>query len=147
MQTRVKLAGGLESNVRIINGLIGRREGIGKIVEDDVHPMNTIMRENFYGVPVKYVDLNSIMKVGEKIYLLKCDIEGAELQFLENYADLLGNVEAAVFELHPKICDSKKCIGLLKGAKLLQCDVLRQTEDFMVAYFRRQGDFSQNYLC
>ena len=38
--------------------------------------------------------------------LLKCDIEGAELLFLENYEDLLGKVRNAVFELHHEQCDT-----------------------------------------
>jgi FkbM family methyltransferase len=137
LQKRVILAGGLESNVTIISGLIGKREGVGKIAENDFHPMNTIMQGNFYGVQVKYIDLTSILEASEKIHLMKCDIEGAELQFIENYGDLLRNVESAVFELHPKVCDSNKCIHLLKSAKLVQYEVLRKTDDFIVAYFRR----------
>lgn len=137
LQTRINLADGVESQVSIINGLIGKREGFGKISETEFHPMNAIVHEGRYGVQVQYVDLSSFLEASEKIHLMKCDIEGSELQFIENYPDLLRNVESAVFELHPKVCDTNRCINLLKSAGFVHCELLRKTEDFMVAHFLR----------
>jgi FkbM family methyltransferase len=137
LQTRIYLSGGVERSVSIVHGLVGKREGFGKITENDFHPMSTIMREDPYGVRVKFLDLTTLLQAGEKIHLLKCDIEGAELQFIENYPDLLQNVESAVFELHPTACNTDRCIELLKSAGLVQCEFLRKTADLMVAHFLR----------
>jgi FkbM family methyltransferase len=137
LSARVKSTDDVETNVSIVHGLIGKREGFGKILENEFHPMNTIIHESNNGVQVKYIDLNSLLEAGETIHLVKCDIEGAELQFIENYPDLLRNVESAVFELHPKVCDTNRCIDLLKALGFVHCELLRKTEDFMVAYFLR----------
>ncbi|MGA7792911.1 MAG: FkbM family methyltransferase, partial [Candidatus Acidiferrales bacterium] len=137
LRRRIHLTEGVESSVSIVHGLVGKRSGSAKITENEFHPMSTIMHQDRYGVSVPYVDLNSVLATGKPIHLLKCDIEGAELQFIENYPDLLRNVESAVFELHPEVCDTDRCIHLLKAAGLARCEFLRKTKDVMVAYFLR----------
>ena len=137
LKKRINLAGGVESHVSIINGLIGKREGIGRISETEFHPMNSIVPEGGKGVQVRYINLGSLPEASEKIHLLKCDIEGSELQFIETYTDLLRKVESAVFELHPKVCDTDRCVHLLNEAGFVRYELLRKTEDFMVAHFLR----------
>jgi hypothetical protein len=54
-----------------------------------------------------------------------------------SFRTIPSSYESAVIELHPKLCDANKCINLLKSAELANYEVLRETEDFMVVYFRR----------
>lgn len=137
LETRIAQADDLSRSVRVIHGLVGKREGVGKIAEGDFHPMNTTMSEELGGVRVSYVDLAGVIPPGTRIDLLKCDIEGAELQFIENYGDLLKDVQSAVFELHPEICDTERCIQLLAAAGLTHQELLRKETDFSVVYFWR----------
>ncbi len=86
--------------------------------------------------PHQFIDLSILMeKVGE-IDLLKCDIEGAELLFLENYGDLLGKVRNAVFELHHEQCDTNKCRDILLKSGFRET-VLRATPTFSVNFMTR----------
>ena len=68
--------------------------------------------------------------------LLKCDIAGAELLFLENYEDLLGKVRNAVFELHHEQCDTNKCRKILLKSGFRET-VLRATPTFSVNFMTR----------
>jgi hypothetical protein len=52
----------------------------------------------------------------ETIDLLKCDIEGAELAFIERHADVLSRTRVGVFELHADRCDVEDCKRLLAEA-------------------------------
>ena len=100
----------LSENIRIVHGLVGERAGAGRIAEYDFHAMNTIISDKKAdGVEVNFVDLDELFGIDEVFDLLKCDIEGAELLFIENYVDLLRRVRAAVFELHHNMCDTEKC--------------------------------------
>ena len=137
LKKRLALAGNFSKNITVVHGLVGKREGRGRIREGDFHPMNSIMQSGPGDVQVKFVDLSKLIGESTLIDLLKCDIEGAELQFIENYMDLLKNVKAAVFELHPQLCDSDKCIQLLESTGLKQSKILRQTASFVVIHFWR----------
>ena len=107
---------GLSPCVNITHGLVGQRTGSGKIAKYDFHAMNTIVSgEEVSGDDVGFVDVETLLPPGEPVDLLKCDIEGAELMFLENYLSFLPRVRAAVFELHHKKCDTAKCMGLLRA--------------------------------
>jgi FkbM family methyltransferase len=123
--------------VRLIQGLVGRRAGTGRLHESAVHVKNTIISGgNGGGTAVNFVDLSSLLKEESVIDLLKCDIEGAELLFLENYGDLFPKVKNAVFELHHRQCDTTKCLSLLHDMGFQQ-QVLRDTDSFSVSFFRR----------
>ncbi len=76
------------------------------------------------------------MENTSEIDLLKCDIEGAELLFLENYEDLLAKVRNAVFELHHEQCDTAKCRAILKKSGFRET-VLRDTPTFSVNFMTR----------
>jgi FkbM family methyltransferase len=137
LQRRLALADNFSKNITVVHGLVGKREGSGRIHEGAFHPMNSIMQSSPGDVQVKYVDLVKLIGKETQIDLLKCDIEGAELQFIENYIDLLRNVKFAVFEIHPQLCDYDKCIQLLESTGLKQSKVLRQTTGFVVIHFWR----------
>jgi hypothetical protein len=68
--------------------------------------------------------MTSLGDVGA-VDLLKCDIEGAELLFLQSYPDLLRSVRAVVMELHPGLCDANECLRLLAEYGLDWRTVLR----------------------
>jgi FkbM family methyltransferase len=122
-------------SLRVIHGLVGQREGNGVIHESALHVKNTIMdtgqRE---GARVAFVDLYQIMESRSSIDLLKCDVEGAELLFIQNYGDLLRRVKNAVFEFHHEQCDTAACVDLLEQLGFHQ-RVLRSCNGFSVCFF------------
>jgi FkbM family methyltransferase len=123
--------------LRTIHGLVGPREGTGSMQESALHVKNTIMHGPEKGdAKVGFVDLMRVMEGRPEIDLLKCDIEGAELLFLENYGELLGRVKNAVFEFHDQLCDTKKCLSLLQQAGFRQ-QVLRSSPEISVRFFSK----------
>jgi FkbM family methyltransferase len=126
--------------VRMFHGLVGLRQGSGAILESAIHVKNTIMHHRTNNaVKVEFVDLSPVMQDRPEIDLLKCDIEGAELLFIENYRDLLTRVKNAVFEFHDELCDTAMCLKLLEQAGLRQ-QVLRSSSGISVRFFSRTQD-------
>jgi len=125
------------ASVRMVNGLVGERTGSALIRESAVHVKASIIDVPAGGgVNVAFVDVNTLMKDKAEIDLLKCDIEGAELIFLENYGDLLRKVRYAVFELHHTLCDTQKCLDILKGLGFQQT-ILRANDSCSVSFHSR----------
>jgi FkbM family methyltransferase len=122
------------SDLRVINGLVGHRQGSAGISELDFHGQNTIMGRG--GKLVNFIDLDTILDA-EPIDFLKCDIEGAELLFLGNYPGLLKRTRLAVFEFHPNKCDSDRCISILKESGFNDHKILRDDRETSVHRFRR----------
>lgn len=127
----------MADRIKIVNGLVGEREGFGRISEREFNAMNTIFDNDPNASIVKYVDLQKVIDDKAVIHLLKCDIEGAEQLFLENYSNLMERVQTAVFEFHPNQCDTNKCFDLIKKAGLIHSKQLRVTDAFEVVYFWR----------
>ena len=127
-----------EVRLALIHGLAGLPTGTGVVHESALHVKNTIMGPvDNTGESVAFVDLKELMRTREKIDLLKCDIEGAELLVLENYqTNLLPRVKAAVFELHHDLCDTAKCIRILEDCGFHPTP-LRAADSFSVYYFSR----------
>jgi len=124
-------------SVRTVNGLVGQRTGSALIRESAVHVKASIIDvPTGGGVKVAFLDLDALMKDKVEIDLLKCDIEGAELNFLENYADLLRKVKYAVFELHHHQCDTAKCLGILQSLGFRQT-TLRANDSCSVTFHSR----------
>jgi len=125
------------TSVRMVNGLVGERTGSALIRESAVHVKASIIDVPAGGgVNVAFVDLNTLMKDKVEIDLLKCDIEGAELIFLENYGDLLHKVRYAVFELHHNLCDTQKCLSRLRSLGFSQT-ILRANDSCSVSFHCR----------
>jgi FkbM family methyltransferase len=123
--------------LRLIHGLVGRRAGSGVIRESAIHVKNTIMLDRHnHGVKVEFVDLFLLMQDKPEIDLLKCDIEGSELLFIENYPDLLSRVRNAVFEFHDGLCDTGKCLILLEQAGFRR-QVSRSCPGISVCFFSK----------
>jgi FkbM family methyltransferase len=97
----------LSPTVTLTHGLVGRRDGAANLYGD------SLFRREMRGVLVPFIDLDVLLSTAPRIDLLKCDIEGSELLFIENYPDLLRKVNVAVFELHSNLCDTDRCRELL----------------------------------
>lgn len=117
LQKRIGEEQKLRNKVNLINGLIGERKGVGKIFESEFHITNSLFNQNTKGrfSEVPYVDINDFYDQDSEIDLLKSDIQGSELSFLENYhQNLLKRVRFAIFELHHDVCDSERCLSVLR---------------------------------
>jgi len=137
LQHRLTLQNLSPLNLRVIHGLVGRREGNGVIHESALHVKNTIMDTGQDdGVEVDFVDLYQIMEQRSNIDLLKCDVEGAELLFIQNYGDLMHKVKNAVFEFHHEQCDTTACTDLLAQLGFHQT-VLRSCNGFSICFFSK----------
>jgi len=112
-----------------INGLVGERRGTDAISDLEHSGLNHISSDKAgRGIMVDYVDVEGAVGSG-RVSLLKCDIEGAELAFLQSYPALLARTDIAILELHPQQCDEQQCISLLRSAGLLTHERLAQNPD------------------
>lgn len=129
---------GLLGCCQYYNGLIGARQGTAYLSTSPFHVTDSLGgKPSRFSPPISYLDLESLIPADQPIRLLKCDIEGAEELFIENYPDLLRRVELAVFELHPERCDAERCIKLLRIAGLSHYNTIRTGPGFRVNVFRR----------
>jgi FkbM family methyltransferase len=137
LESRIRSQPLAPANVRMVHGLVGQRTGSAPIRESALHVKNSIIDVPARGgVNVEFVDLNTLMKDNVEIDLLKCDIEGAELIFIENYSDLLRKVRYAVFELHHDQCDARKCVSTLESLGFRQT-ILRADDSLSVSFHSR----------
>jgi FkbM family methyltransferase len=119
-------------------GLAGKRSGQARISSSEFHVTNSIVTgDGAHGESVPFLDVSTLVAAGTPIALLKCDIEGAEQMFIENYPDLLRRTDSAVFEFQHDICDSDRCVGLLKEAGLSHAQQLRELGSTTVDFFIR----------
>jgi FkbM family methyltransferase len=118
----------IAGRVRVVHGLAGRRNGEGRLFESPLHfEHSTMPRRRLRSVPVPYLDLDRLVDEWPEIDLLKCDVEGAELEMLQTYAaTLLPKVRHAVIELHHDRCDTARCVELLAAAGLSGGRVVRE---------------------
>jgi FkbM family methyltransferase len=138
LEKRVRSQPLAAARVRVVHGLVGERFGSALMRESAVHVKSSIVDVPAGGgVNVEFVDVIAVMKEKDTIDLLKCDIEGAELMFLQNYGDLLRKVRYAVFELHHKLCDTQKCLSLLQGMGF-QHTILRANDDCSVSFHSKR---------
>lgn len=124
----------LAGAVTLHNALVGRREGRGVLFESPLHFENSLVaRQGVRRREVPYVDLEAVLGPDPRIDLLKCDIEGSELELLRTYPALLRRTRVCVIELHPEKCDSTACLRLLEEAGFDQRRILRQGDAWTVA--------------
>jgi FkbM family methyltransferase len=136
LKTRLAEQRVLTDNLKLVHGLVGERQGSANISEGEFHVMNSITSNiSQRGVRVPYVNLSSLCANDLEIDLLKCDIEGAEQSFLENYGDLLCKVKCAVFELHHNKCNTARCFDILKGLNFFNQLKLRAATDYSLFMF------------
>jgi len=133
----------LVNRLTLVHGLVGRRQGSARIFEHSFHANNSLFASNMPGsccsVDVPFVDLLSLYGKIPEIDLLKCDIEGAELLFLESYRELLAGVRYAVIEFHHNLCDVSRCFEILEEVGFCNQGQLCSKESTMtsVGFFAR----------
>jgi FkbM family methyltransferase len=137
LEERVRSQRSATAGVRTFHGLVGERSGSALIRESAVHVKSSIVDVPAGGgTNVAFVDVNALMQDRVAIDLLKCDIEGAELIFIENYGDLLRKVRYAVFELHHNLCDTEKCLRILDSLGFHQT-ILRANDSCSISFHSR----------
>lgn len=127
LKRRVLSQPGLAGSIMLVQGLVGLREGTGVLFESSLHFENSLIaRRGLRRREVPYVDLDAALGADRQVDLLKCDIEGAELEFLGAYPDLLRRTAACVLELHLQKCDAAACLRLLEEAGFDERRLLRE---------------------
>ena len=124
LQRRVGGLSGQGVTISLNEGLVGRRSGTAKIYSSPFHPITNgvvppgrktsrIPLLGRHAEDSQYLDVSNLLPEKGPIDLIKCDIEGSELEFLQNYGDLLRRTRLLVIEFHPDLCDAGVCAELL----------------------------------
>jgi FkbM family methyltransferase len=138
LSQRVMSAELLRDHVRLVHGLVGERNGLARISDSATHYGNSISTKAVLGtVEVNYIDVVKATDHCKAIDLLKCDIEGAEFNFLKNYPDLLVKTTTAVFEFHKYGDDIDEYRRLLYSYGFRRKSVLREAPLFSIELFER----------
>jgi FkbM family methyltransferase len=134
---------GIKINLRC--GLVGRRFGEGMIYSSVFNSSvsavvksggkvsrNPLLNRRAY--VSQYIDLEELVGP-EPVDLLKCDIEGSELEFLRNYPDLLRRTRSLVIEFHPNKCDEKQCRMLLDSYSFRHVNTIEDDPEYSLETF------------
>ncbi len=97
---------GLESQVTLLQAGVGARRGQMRLVDEGAGEWayRTEKSESEFERSVQVLPLSDVLENhadGQRIDLLKCDIEGAERELFEDCRSWIGRVDAIVIELHP----------------------------------------------
>lgn len=105
-----------ELSTKIVIGLVGLKTGEAQLVLKASACMNQVVKKPATrSRRVPYYNLDETLGDLTEISLLKCDIEGSELDFLDTYPQLLRNTQVAVFEFHDPMCPAS--LGIFKVMK------------------------------
>lgn len=140
LTTRMRKWGSAGNVLRVKHGLAGLHEGLGTMEPASLNCMNRVVPGDESGSGrsrVPYVDLRPYFLESRVVHLLKCDIEGSELTFLETYRPQLPVVRSIVIELHHDRCDTRRCVEILEDAGFRNQRTLRETPTFAVAFMWR----------
>ena len=131
----------LRERTTVIEGLVGHTEGAGHLEQKVFHATSRVVSGKAApsAVEVRYLDLRPYWDSVPEIDLLKCDVEGSELVFLETYGDYLPRVRLGVFEFHHDLCDIDLCRRILTHHGLQHRTTLRESRDTTLELFAR-GD-------
>ena len=98
-----------------IHGLVGERTGSAFLYDTTAH-VTTTTKGYGSGEQVPFFDLTKLLSNVSEWDLIKCDIEGAEQDFLSNYGDLLKCTKRIVIEFHHELVDLELCRRILREA-------------------------------
>ena len=146
LQRRAQQQGEWADCMMIVPGLVGENKlGTATLFESHNYHMDTLIDGMQYPgsrrITSSFVNLDRILPEGQPVHLLKCDIEGAELAFVENYGALLGRVQIAIFEVHHNVCDVEQMKRVLESAGLSQERIIVDRGNTSIRLFTR--DLSQ----
>jgi FkbM family methyltransferase len=127
LRRRVTHDNALGGRVTVVHGLAGERSGTATLHGNGSIFPSIIPRGDQPGPRIPFVDLHDLVPPDQELDLLKCDIEGAELLVVQNYAPLLERTRVAVFELHHDWCDTRLVRQLVHDAGLRHHAVLRDS--------------------
>ena len=130
----------LKGHIETLNGLVGMRSGSTKIYESSFGAGNTTIPQHWSTpVAISYIDLDTLIPGEELVALLKCDIEGSEQTFQDQYHDLLQRVQFAVVELHHYYINPEKFYEGMTALEFTQHEVLwkSEMEQASLVLFRR----------
>lgn len=105
------------------HGWVGEREGTARVREESNHFAARAPQAGEAGESVRCVDLEAMLNTGVRIALLKCDIEGAEEEFVRNYPALLRRTDRVCIETHSRALRDY-CLGELRRAGLTDVGLL-----------------------
>jgi FkbM family methyltransferase len=138
LQSRVAPEAKSGEQIQLYNGLVGSRSGTGTLFEIGYHAMSSMIPRRFSrATRVPFVNLEDVCSDVETIDLLKCDIEGAEEEFLTNWKDVISKTRCAVFEFHPAKCNTGICVTALLESGLRNREILHANNDASVELFWR----------
>jgi len=101
MKAHRDLQGAFGVRWQIVHGLAGERQGSDLIGTSEGHYSFRVGIKNVNAMcRVDYVDLSQLVRGWERIALLKCDIEGSEVNFLKNYPEILLGTDIVCIEVH-----------------------------------------------
>lgn len=129
---RVHTENALSQRVRLLNGLVGRRDGQGLLTTDCWSSPASAT-----SATMPYLNLSDALAPAKAIDLLKCDIEGAEQDFIESYRDILERTKVLVLEFHSRRCDIARCQALLQSYGFVNVTTLRAGSEYPVSTFWR----------
>lgn len=139
LQHRVRNEPLVRDRAKLIHGLAGRRAGAAYIAQGYIHyGYGASPRRSWGAKRVKYVDMDGVFP-GHPIDLLKCDIEGAEFDLIDNYPALLGRARAAVFEFHHYGRDISAARELLRRYGLSSVEQISAAPPCSVEFFCRES--------
>src|SRR5262249_2098675 len=138
LKSRLKTQTVPGEEIQLYHGLVGRRSGTGTLFEIGYHGMASLIpRRLSRATTVPFLNLDEVCADVDVIDLLKCDIEGAEEEFLNNWKAVIEKTKCAVFEFHPAKCDTVACKTILLESGFHNREILRQNNGASVELFWR----------
>jgi FkbM family methyltransferase len=140
LQNRLSAQPIMRDKARLLYGLVGCKGGEAFITDSHLHYSNLVCEEPRSGSSrVAFIDLDKELASFGTIDLIKCDIEGSEFDFIDNYENLLKNTRAAVFELHRFGRDLQDARDKLLQYGFNRRQVLREAPLYSIEFFTRQS--------
>lgn len=135
-------------SLTVKHALVGRRSGNGMIYSSLCHSCtNTVVPDGGktstnvflarHAEDTAYLDLDDLIPAAGAVDLIKCDIEGSELDFLQSYESLLKRTRLLVIEFHPRHCSVSACRELLDAYGFCKaCTIKSQPTHSLEMYSR-----------
>jgi FkbM family methyltransferase len=123
---------------QVVIGLVGKRTGHARLELRASECMNQVVAAGRgHARTMAYYDLDQALTEVANIDLLKCDIEGSERDFLDNYPHLLRKTQAAIFEFHEPQCPASVGVPELMKAGFINNRVLYDQGQAQTVSFAR----------
>jgi hypothetical protein len=136
LNTRLSRNAKLLPNFKIVSGLVGgRKQGQAYFSDEFTHYGNSISGNGSKSVTVHYIDIEEHLCPDAIVDLVKCDIEGAEFDFVDVYEQVLKRTRVLVIEIHRYGKDVSELRNCLVKYGLASHRVLREEDLFTVEMF------------